>query len=125
MELSLLVITDLVSGLSSECRPEVSVRLSLTVNFCAEEWSCEGRNVTEADREVTEDPSNYEAEYVTNCESEWGCEPVADTEECPGEWGCLPGLDPTLGPHVECFRTHEIDGMFNYYKGFSSDFLFR
>ena len=100
VELSLLVITDLVSGLSSECRPEVSVRLSLTVNFCAEEWSCEGRNVTEADREVTEDPSNYEAEYVTNCESEWGCEPVADPEECPGEWGCLPGLDTTLGPLI-------------------------
>ena len=73
VELSLLVITDLVSGLSSECRPEVSVRLSLTVNLCASEWSCEGRNVTEAGVEVTEDPANYEAEYVTNCESEWGC----------------------------------------------------
>ena len=100
VELSLLVITDLVSGLSSECRPEVSVRLSLQVNLCSEEWSCEGGNVTEAAREVTEDPANYEAEYVTNCESEWGCEPVLETEECPGEWGCVSGMDTTLGPLI-------------------------
>lgn len=100
VELSLMVITDLVSGLSSECRPEVSVRVSLTVSLCAEEWSCRN-NVTEAASEtVTEDPANYEAEYVTNCESEWGCEPVADTEECPGEWGCVAGEETTLGPLI-------------------------
>ena len=98
VDLSLLVITDLVSGLSSECRPEVSVRLSLTVSLCSNEWgSCDESNVTEAAREVTEDPANYEAEYVTNCDSEWGCEPVLDSEECPGEWGCF---DTTLGPLI-------------------------
>ena len=101
VDLSLLVITDLVSGLSSECRPEGSVRLSLTVSLCSNEWgSCEESNVTEAAREVTEDPANYEAEYVTNCDSEWGCEPVLDSEECPGEWGCVSGVETTLGPLI-------------------------
>ena len=84
VELRVLVITDLVAGLSSECRPQVAVRVELTVTFCAEEWSCSNTTATtEAETE-----GDYEAEYVTNCDSEWGCEAAEAAAECPGEWGC-------------------------------------
>ena len=85
VELRVLVITDLVAGLSSECRPQVAVRVALTVTFCAEEWSCS--NITTATTEA-ETEGDYEAEYVTNCDSEWGCEAAEAAAECPGEWGC-------------------------------------
>ena len=87
VELRVMVITDLVAGLSSECRPQVAVRVALTVNFCAEEWSCS--NTTTATTTNTEGEGDYEAEYVTNCDSEWGCEAAEAAAECPGEWGCL------------------------------------
>jgi len=86
VQLHVMVVTNVVSGLSSECQPQVSVRVALTVNFCAEEWSC--------DEDIrVEDGTNtdYDAEYVTNCDSEWGCEPAdGASNDCPGEWGCVP-----------------------------------
>ena len=98
VQLQVMVVTNVVSGLSSECQPKVSVRVSLTVNFCAEEWSCD-----EDIRVLQEDDTNtdYDAEYVTNCDSEWGCE-SADDNVCPGEWGCVPlATDTTTyGPEL-------------------------
>ena len=93
VKLSVMVIADLVSGLSTECQPQVSVRVSFTVKFCAAEWSCEDE---EEGEEGEEEEGDYdgETEYVTGCDSEWGCE-AADTVEteedpgCPGEWGCV------------------------------------
>ena len=79
-------VTNVVSGLSSECQPQVSVRVSMTVNFCAEEWSCD-----EDIKVLQNDDTDYDAEYVTNCDSEWGCESAdGSSNDCPGEWGCVP-----------------------------------
>ena len=95
VRLSVMVIADVVSGLSTECQPQLSVRVSFTVKFCAAEWSCEEEEEGEEGEEVEEDQGDYdgETEYVTGCDSEWGCE-AADTVEpvdpaCPGEWGCV------------------------------------
>ena len=54
VELRVMVITDLVAGLSSECRPQVAVRVALTVNFCAEEWSCSNTTTTATTNTNTE-----------------------------------------------------------------------
>ena len=88
VELRVLVITDLVAGLSSECRPQVAVRVELTVTFCAEEWSCSNTTTATTATTEAETEGDYEAEYVTNCDSEWGCEAAEAAAECPGEWGC-------------------------------------
>ena len=88
VELRVLVITDLVAGLSSECRPQVAVRVALTVTFCAEEWSCSNTTTATTATTEAETEGDYEAEYVTNCDSEWGCEAAEAAAECPGEWGC-------------------------------------
>merc|ERR1719150_3089424 len=40
VSLSVMVTSDVVSGLSTECQPQISVRVTLTVKFCAGEWGC-------------------------------------------------------------------------------------
>jgi len=82
VSVSVMLVTSLVSGVNTECQPQVSTRLSLTVNLCAEDEQCDD----DEEEDDTEDDGDYEAEYVTNCESEWGCESVPD--DC-GEWGCV------------------------------------
>ena len=96
VKLSVMVTADVVAGLSTECQPQLSVRVSFTVKFCAAEWSCEDEDeedVVEGEEEEEEGDYDGETEYVTGCDSEWGCE-AADTVEtedpgCPGEWGCV------------------------------------
>lgn len=97
VRLSVMVTADVVSGLSTECQPQLSVRVSFTVKFCAAEWSCEEEEDEEGEGEGEEGEGggdyDVETEYVTGCDSEWGCE-AADTVEtldpdCPGEWGCV------------------------------------
>ena len=98
VKLSVMVISDVVSGLSTECQPELSVRVTLTVKFCAAEWSCDPEEEEEEEEVVVE--GDYDTEYVTGCDSEWGCRPVETDTSCPGEWGCL-GADTELDSPIE------------------------
>lgn len=84
VELSVMLVTSVMAGVSSECQPELSTRLSLTVSFCAEEWSC--------DDTVDHEP---EIDYEYVIENSEG-----DMDVCPGEWGCVPVVTtntPDLG----------------------------
>ena len=110
VSLSVMVTSDVVSGLSTECQPQISVRVTLTVKFCAAEWSCDPEEEEkEKDEEVVEEvEGDYDSEYVTGCDSEWGCQAVETDANCPGEWGCLPAdrdfdspLDREFDPPVD------------------------
>ena len=85
VSVSVMVVTSVVAGLSSECQPQLSTRLQLTVNFCSNQ-DCDDI----APEDAPDDDRDYDAEYVTNCDSEWGCESAPDPgdDDC-GEWGCV------------------------------------
>ena len=83
--MSVQMVTSVTPGLSSECSPVMSTRVSFTVSFCAEEWSCDDDHVTTA---ATNDDDDYE-----DCEdTEDDCDIWAEADNqdnCPGEWGCV------------------------------------
>merc|ERR1719347_1881115 len=99
VQLTVLVIAQVIPGLSTECQVQMSARPSLRVKFCAEEWSCAQQE------EEEEEEDNYDGEWGTGvetvnegCAEEWGCvdndkeeekvEPESETN-CSGEWGCF------------------------------------
>lgn len=101
VQLTVLVIAQVIPGLSTECQVQMSARPSFRVKFCAEEWSC----AHQEEEEDEEDDDTYEGEWgndveTTNesCAEEWGCVDTEIEEEkvetgsepnCSGEWGCF------------------------------------
>ena len=65
VELTVLVIAQVIPGLSTECQVEMSARPAFHVRFCAEEWSCHEEEESEAEEVDTD---------------EWG-DGVGDTHE--------------------------------------------
>eukprot|EP00092_Neocalanus_flemingeri_P005639 GFUD01006073.1.p1 GENE.GFUD01006073.1~~GFUD01006073.1.p1 ORF type:complete len:455 (-),score=111.17 GFUD01006073.1:68-1432(-) len=113
LHLTVLVIAEVIPGMSTECQVQMSTRASFNVKFCAEEWSC----AEEKDEDEEDDIGGVDSDE--SCAEEWGCigNDDAETEKeeesidsdngsnCSGEWGCfdtdLDNVDKTEDDKVE------------------------
>ena len=103
VQLTVLVIAQVIPGLSTECQVQMAVRPSFRVKFCAEEWSCAQQEEDDDEEDVDETHEGewgIDAETTDNesCAEEWGCVDNEKEEEkveagsdpnCSGEWGCF------------------------------------
>ena len=96
LHLTVLVIAEVIPGLSTDCQVQMSTRASFNVKFCAEEWSCA------ADEDENEEDDIYGTDSDESCAEEWGCVTNGEDSEkeeenvdvdygsnCSGEWGCF------------------------------------
>jgi len=102
VQLTVLVIAQVIPGLSTECQVQMAARPSFRVKFCAEEWSCAQQEEDDDDEEDADETNEGEwgndVETTESCAEEWGCVDNEKEEEkveagsdpkCSGEWGCF------------------------------------
>merc|ERR1712013_53086 len=84
VQLTVLVIAQVIPGLSTECQVQMSARPSFRVKFCAEEWGCVDNEKEEEKVEAGSDP------------------------KCSGEWGCFDNDVEYIEPEVEDEETEFV-----------------
>ena len=86
--MSVQMATRVTPGLSSECSPDLSTRVSFTVSFCAEEWSCDDDHADVTTAATNDDDDDYEDCDDTEADCDIWAE-ADNQDDCPGEWGCV------------------------------------
>lgn len=119
VHLTVLVIAQVIPGLSTECQVKMSARPSFHVKFCAQEWSCAEEEEDEEEKE--EERENDVEGSHESCAEEWGCIGSVDTEKeeekvehdsvpnCSGEWGCFDNDVDTVENEVDREEPEFVD----------------